>query len=214
MEDLIAEGNLGLVRAATRYDEGVGVKFTTYAVWWIRQGILSALAEKARMVRLPVNKIKHLCRLERIASGLKQELGREPSIEEIAGRAKMQPKQAQDLLDASRWHISLDMPLEDGPDISLLEILTDKDQPTPETEVMEQAMADEVRAALDTLTPREAEVLRFYFGIEGRESMTLEQIGNRLSLTKERVRQIRDKALAALKHPSRIRKIRAYLTEN
>ena len=214
LEDLIAEGNLGLVRAATRYDEGVGVKFTTYAVWWIRQGILSALAEKARMVRLPVNKIKHLCRLERIASGLKQELGREPSIEEIAGRAKMQPKQAQDLLDASRWHISLDMPLEDGPDISLLEILTDKDQPTPETEVMEQAMADEVRAALDTLTPREAEVLRFYFGIEGRESMTLEQIGNRLSLTKERVRQIRDKALAALKHPSRIRKIRAYLTEN
>ncbi len=214
LEDLIAEGNVGLVRAATRYDETVGVKFTTYAVWWIRQGILSALAEKARMVRLPVNKIKHLCRLERIASSLKQELGREPSIDEIATGAEMQPKQAQDLLDASRWHISLDMPLEEGPDTCLLEILADKDQVTPEVEVMERAMADEVRAVLDTLSPREAQVLRFYYGINGEDPMTLEQIGNQLSLTKERVRQIRDKALAALKHPSRMRKIRAYLTEN
>ena len=214
LEDLIAEGNVGLVRAATRYDETVGVKFTTYAVWWIRQGILSALAEKARMVRLPVNKIKHLCRLERISSGLKQELGREPSIEEVAIRAEMQPRQAQDLLEAARWHVSLDMPLEEGPDTSLLEILADTDQVTPEMEVMEQSMATEVRAVLDTLSEREARVLRLYFGLDGGDSMTLEQIGNQLSLTKERVRQIRDKALAALKHPSRMRKIRAYLTEN
>ncbi|MDA0745289.1 MAG: RNA polymerase sigma factor RpoD/SigA [bacterium] len=214
LEDLIAEGNVGLVRAVTRYDETVGVKFTTYAVWWIRQGILSALAEKARMVRLPVNKIKHLCRLERVASNLKQELGREPSIDEIALGAEMQPKQAQDLLNASRWHVSLDMPLEEGPDTCLLEILEDKNQATPEAEVMEQSMADEVRAALDTLAPRDSLVLRLYFGIDGKESLTLEQIGNQLSLTKERVRQIRDKALAALKHPSRMRKIRAYLTEN
>ena len=214
LEDLIAEGNLGLVRAATRYDETVGVKFTTYAVWWIRQGILSSLAEKARMVRLPVNKIKHLCRLERIASSLKQELGREPSIDEIARGADMQPKQAQDLFNASRWHVSLDMPLEEGPDSSLLEVLEDKDQVSPENVVMEQAMADEIRAALDTLSTREARILRLYFGINGEDSMTLEQIGNQLSLTKERVRQIRDKALASLKHPSRVRKIRAYLTEN
>ncbi len=214
LEDLIAEGNVGLVRAATRYDETVGVKFTTYAVWWIRQGILSALAEKARMVRLPVNKIKHLCRLERISSGLKQELGREPSIEEVALRAEMQPRQAQDLLEAARWHVSLDMPLEEGPDTSLLEILADNDQVTPEVEVMEQSMATEVRAVLDTLSEREARVLRLYFGLDGGDSMTLEKIGNQLSLTKERVRQIRDKALAALKHPSRMRKIKAYLTEN
>ena len=214
LEDLIAEGNVGLVRASTRYDEGVGVKFTTYAVWWIRQGILSALAEKARMVRLPVNKIKHLCRLERIASSLKQELGREPSIDEIAIGAEMQPKAAQDLLDAARWHVSLDMPLEEGPDTCLLEILEDKDQINPETEVMERAMADEVRAAIESLSPRDAEVLKMYYGINGLETRTLEQIGNHLSLTKERVRQIRDKALAALKHPSRMRKIRAYLTEN
>jgi len=214
LEDLIAEGNVGLVRAATRYDEKVGVKFTTYAVWWIRQGILSALAEKARMVRLPVNKIKHLCRLERISSDLKQELGREPSTDEIAGRAEMQPRQVQDLLDASRWHISLDMPLEEGPDTSLLEILEDKDQETPEAVVMEQAMVDEIRAALDTLSARESRVLRLYFGINGEEPLTLEKIGLQLSLTKERVRQIRDKALASLKHPSRMRKIRAYLTEN
>lgn len=214
LEDLIAEGNMGLVRAATRYDETVGVKFTTYAVWWIRQGILSALAEKARMVRLPVNKIKHLSKLERIAANLKQDLGREPTVVEIAEQAEMQPRQVQDLLDASRWHISLDMPIDDGPDTSLLEILEDKDMQTPEAKVMENAMADEVRMALDSLSPREARVLRLYFGINSGESMTLEQIGNILSLTKERVRQIRDKALTALKHPSRMRKIRTYLTEN
>ena len=214
LEDLIAEGNMGLVRASTRYDETVGVKFTTYAVWWIRQGILSALAEKARMVRLPVNKIKHLSKLERISSSLKQDLGREPSVDEIAAQADMQPKQVQDLQTVSRWHVSLDMPIDDGPDTTLLEILEDKDQDTPEVNVMDQAMADEVRTALDSLSPREARVLRLYFGLNSGETMTLEQIGNILNLTKERVRQIRDKALTALKHPSRMRKIRTYLTEN
>lgn len=214
LEDLIAEGNMGLVRATTRYDETVGVKFTTYAVWWIRQGILSALAEKARMVRLPVNKIKHLSKLERIAANLKQELGREPTVEEIADLAEMNPRQVQDLLDASRWHISLDMPIDDGPDTSLIELLEDKDQQTPEAKVLEHAMAEEVRQALDSLSPREARVLRLYFGINSGECMTLEQIGNILNLTKERVRQIRDKALTSLKHPARMRKIRTYLTEN
>ena len=214
LEDLIAEGNVGLVRAATRFDETVGVKFTTYGVWWIRQGILSALAEKARMVRLPVNKIKHLCRLERISSALKQQLGREPSVYEIAKIAEMKPKQTQDLLDAARWHVSLDMPLEEGPDTCLMELLEDKEQVTPEAEVMEQSLGEEIQAALDSLSAREALVLRLYYGITGEEPMTLEKIGNQLSLTKERVRQIRDKALGALKHPSRTRKIKAYLTEN
>lgn len=213
LEDLIAEGNVGLVRAATRYDETVGVKFTTYAVWWIRQGILSALAEKARMVRLPVNKIKHLCRLERIASGLKQELGREPNTEEVAKVAEMQPKQVQDLLDASRWHVSLDSPLDEGPDTSLLEIIADKEAESPERVVMRRAMVEEIRSALETLSPREAQILKMYFGLNGDEPMTLEQIGNQFSLTKERVRQIRDKALLALKHPSRMRRIKVYLGE-
>ncbi|MBS10127.1 MAG: RNA polymerase subunit sigma [Gemmatimonadetes bacterium] len=213
LEDLIAEGNVGLIRAATRYDETVGVKFTTYAVWWIRQGILSALAEKARMVRLPVNKIKHLCRLERIASGLKQELGREPNTEEVAHVAEMQPKQVQDLLDASRWHVSLDSPLEEGPDTSLLEIIEDKEAESPERTVMQRAMVEEIRSALETLSPREAQILKMYFGINGDNPMTLEQIGNQFSLTKERVRQIRDKALGALKHPSRMRRIKVYLGE-
>ena len=213
LEDLIAEGNVGLVRAATRYDETVGVKFTTYAVWWIRQGILSALAEKARMVRLPVNKIKHLCRLERIASGLKQELGREPNTEEVAKVAEMQPKQVQDLLEASRWHVSLDSPLEEGPDTSLLEIIEDKEAESPERVVMRRAMVEEIRSALETLSPREAQILKMYFGINGDDPMTLEQIGNQFSLTKERVRQIRDKALGALKHPSRMRRIKVYLGE-
>ena len=214
LEDLIAEGNVGLVRAATRYDETVGVKFTTYAVWWIRQGILSALAEKARMVRLPVNKIKHLCRLERIASGLKQELGREPNTEEVARVAEMQPNQVQDLLDASRWHVSLDTPLEEGPDTSLLEIIADKEAESPERVVMRGAMVEEIRSALETLSPREAQILKMYFGINGDDPMTLEKIGNQFSLTKERVRQIRDKALSALKHPSRMRRIKVYLGED
>ena len=214
LEDLIAEGNVGLVRAATRYDETVGVKFTTYAVWWIRQGILSALAEKARMVRLPVNKIKHLWRLERSGSSLKQELGREPNTEEVAKIAEMQPKQVQDLLDASRWHVSLDSPLEEGPDTSLLEIIEDKEAESPERVVMRRAMIEEIRSALETLSPREAQILKMYFGINGVERMTLEQIGNQFSLTKERVRQIRDKALLALKHPSRMRRIKVYLGES
>ncbi len=213
LEDLIAEGNVGLVRAATRYDETVGVKFTTYGVWWIRQGILSALAEKARMVRLPVNKIKHLCRLERIASGLKQELGREPNTDEVAKVAEMQPKQVQELLDASRWHVSLDTPLDEGPDTSLLEIIADKEAESPERVVIRRAMVEEIRSALETLSPREAQILKMYFGINGDDPMTLEQIGNQYSLTKERVRQIRDKALLALKHPSRVRRIKVYLGE-
>ena len=143
LEDLIAEGNMGLVRAATRYDETVGVKFTTYAVWWIRQGILSALAEKARMVRLPVNKIKHLSKLERISAALKQSLGREPRVEEIAAHAEMQPQQVQDLLSASRWHVSFDMPVEDGPDTSLLDMLSDNNQESPEEAMLENSMAEE-----------------------------------------------------------------------
>ena len=214
LEDLIAEGNMGLVRAATRYDETVGVKFTTYAVWWIRQSILSALAEKARMVRLPVNKIKHLSKLERISADLKQMLGREPQVDEIAARADMQPGQVQDLLNASRWHISYDKPIDDSPDTNMLELLADQNQETPEDVLMENSMAEEIHTALDTLAPRDARVLRLYFGINSGETMTLEQIGNILNLTKERVRQIRDKALSALKHPARMRKIRTLLTEN
>jgi RNA polymerase primary sigma factor len=162
---------------------------------------------------LPVNKIKHLCRLERIASGLKQELGREPNTEEVAKVAEMQPKQVQDLLEASRWHVSLDSPLDEGPDTSLLEIIADKEAESPERGVMRRAMVEEIRSALETLSPREAQILKMYFGLNGDDPMTLEQIGNQFSLTKERVRQIRDKALLALKHPSRMRRIKVYLGE-
>ena len=214
LEDLIAEGNLGLVRAATRYDETVWREVYNLCCLVDPAGYSLIACGKSSHGPPAREQIKHLCRMERIASSLKQKLGREPSIDEIAVGADMQPKQAQDLLNASRWHVSLDMPLEEGPDSSLLEVLEDKDQVSPENEVMAQAMADEIRDALDSLSSREARILRLYFGINGQDTMTLEQIGNQLSLTKERVRQIRDKALAALKHPSRMRKIRAYLTEN
>lgn len=214
LEDLIGEGNLGLVHAATRFDEGIGVKFTTYAVWWIRQSILAALAEQARMVRLPVNKVKHLCRLDRVARNLKQRLGREPSTEEIAEESGLTVRQVRDILHASRWHLSLDAPAGEAVDTNMLDILEDKEQLPPDEAIMKQLLMEELETAIASLSPREAEVLRLYFGLNGDDPMTLEEIGKQLGLTKERIRQIRDKALNALKHPSRISRIRCYMTES
>ncbi len=214
LEDLIGEGNLGLVHAASRFDEGIGVKFTTYAVWWIRQSILAALAEQARMVRLPVNKVKHLCRLDRVARNLKQRLGREPSTEEIAEESDLTVRQVRDILHASRWHLSLDAPAGDAVDTNMLDILEDKDQLPPDEAIMKQLLMEELETAIASLSPREAEVLKLYFGLNGDDPMTLEEIGKQLGLTKERIRQIRDKALNALKHPSRISRIRCYMTES
>lgn len=214
LEDLIGEGNLGLVHAASRFDEGIGVKFTTYAVWWIRQSILAALAEQARMVRLPVNKVKHLCRLDRVARTLKQRLGREPSTEEIAEESDLTVRQVRDILHASRWHLSLDAPAGDTVDTNMLDILEDKDQLPPDEAIMKQLLMEELETAIASLSPREAEVLKLYFGLSGDDPMTLEEIGKQLGLTKERIRQIRDKALNALKHPSRINRIRCYMTES
>jgi RNA polymerase primary sigma factor len=214
LEDLIGEGNLGLVHAASRFDEGIGVKFTTYAVWWIRQSILAALAEQARMVRLPVNKVKHLCRLDRVARNLKQRLGREPSTEEIAEESGLTVRQVRDILHASRWHLSLDAPAGEAVDTNMLDILEDKDQLPPDEAIMKQLLMEELETAIASLSPREAEVLKLYFGLSGDDPMTLEEIGKQLGLTKERIRQIRDKALNALKHPSRISRIRCYMTES
>ena len=214
LEDLIGEGNLGLVHAASRFDEGIGVQFTTYAVWWIRQSILAALAEQARMVRLPVNKVKHLCRLDRVTRNLKQRLGREPSTEEIAEESSMTTRQVRDILHASRWHLSLDAPTGDTVDTNMLDILEDKNQLPPDEAIMKQLMMEELETAIASLSPREAEVLKLYFGLTGEDPMTLEEIGRQLGLTKERIRQIRDKALNALKHPSRIHRIRCYMTES
>jgi len=210
LEDLIGEGNIGLCRAAKKFDESIGVKFTTYAVWWIRQSILGALAEQARMVRLPVNKVKHLCRLDREARTLKQKLGREPSTEEIAEECDLNVRQVRDLQYASRWHLSLDAPNNDTPDAtSLLDILEDKDQPPLDEELKREMMNEYLHEAVESLNPREQEVINLYFGLNGDDPMTLEEIGVRLGLTKERIRQIRDKALNALQHPSRIDKLRA-----
>ncbi len=209
LEDLIGEGNIGLCHAAVRFDEDIGVKFTTYAVHWIRQSILAALAEQARMVRLPVNQCKHLCRLDREARTLKQKLGREPSIEELAEKSDLSVRQIRGLQYDSRWHLSLDAPSNDAPDATnLLDILEDKNQLPPDEE-LERGMMDEyLHEAVESLNPREQEVVKLYFGLEDNEPMTLEEIGKQLGLTKERIRQIRDKALNALKHPSRISKLR------
>lgn len=213
LEDLIGEGNLGLVHAATRFDESIGVKFTTYAVWWIRQSILAALAEQARMVRLPVNKVKHLCKLDRLTRDLKQRLGREPSAEEIAEESDLTVRQVRDILYASRWHLSLDAPAGDT-EVNMLDVLEDKGQPPPDEVFMRQLLQEELESAIASLSTREADVVKLYFGLNGDDPLTLEEIGKRLSLTKERIRQIRDKALNALKHPSRMTRIRCYMSES
>lgn len=211
LEDLIGEGNLGLVQAASRFNEGVGVKFTTYAVWWIRQSILAALAGQARLVRLPVNKFKHLSRLDRASRQLKQRLGREPYTEELAEASDLTVRQVRNILHAARWHLSLDAPAGDTTDITRLDILEDKDQLPPDEAMRKQLLSEELETTIASLSPREAEVLKLYFGLNGDDPLTLEEIGKQLGLTKERIRQIRDKALNALKHPSRINRIRAYL---
>jgi len=210
--DLINEGNLGLIKAAKRFDETKGFKFISYAVWWIRQAILQALAEQSRIVRLPLNKVGELHRIGRTLSGLEQEFGREPSAGEIAAELDMSPNEVINALKVSGKHLSLDAPLnrdEDGN--RLLDVLENHYQPPPDEALMEDSLKKEIKRVLSTLTEREAEVISLYFGINQERSYTLEEIGERFGLTRERVRQIKEKAIKRLRHASRSRILRAYL---
>lgn len=211
LNDLINEGNIGLIKAARRFDETRGFKFISYAVWWIRQSILQALAEQSRVVRLPLNKIGTLSKIGRIFSDLEQEFEREPSSEEIADQLEISEDEVTNTLQMSGRHVSMDEPLNDSDDNTLIDVLENADQAPPDRELMEESLKIEIQRALDTLTPRESEVIRLYFGLDNDHPLTLEEIGAMFNLTRERVRQIKEKAIRRLRHTSRSSVLRHYL---
>ncbi|MBZ0263559.1 RNA polymerase sigma factor RpoD/SigA [bacterium] len=212
LEDLINEGNLGLMKAAKRFDETRGFKFISYAVWWIRQSILQALAEQSRMVRLPLNRVGALNKIGKAASELEQTYEREPSPDEIADALEMTAGEVNDALQMSGRHLSMDAPFKQGEENSLLDVLSDADQPTPDHTLIGSSLKKELEMALASVSPREAEVLRLYFGLNIDEPLTLEEIGVKFSLTRERIRQIKEKALRRLRTTKRSKALQAYLS--
>ncbi|MDG1044395.1 MAG: sigma-70 family RNA polymerase sigma factor, partial [Flavobacteriaceae bacterium] len=211
LPDLINEGNLGLIKAAQRFDETRGFKFISYAVWWIRQSILQALAEQSRIVRLPLNKIGSINKINKAFAFLEQAHERQPSPEEIAKELDMTVEDVKQSLKNSGRHVSMDAPLIDGEDSNLYDVLRSGESPNPDRELLHESLRTEIERALETLTPREADVIRLYFGLAGQHSMTLEEIGETFDLTRERVRQIKEKAIRRLKHTSRSKILKTYL---
>lgn len=209
--DLINEGNLGLIKAAKRFDETRGFKFISYAVWWIRQSILQALAEQSRIVRLPLNRVGALNKIGKAYSNLEQEFEREPSANELATELDMDVSEVADTLKISGKHVSMDAPFAQGEDNRLLDVIQNDQQPTPDHILMTESLKTEIERALSTLTEREAEVIKLYFGLNKEHSLTLEEIGERFNLTRERVRQIKEKAIRRLRHASRSKNLKAYL---
>ena len=211
LPDLINEGNLGLIKAAQRFDETRGFKFISYAVWWIRQSILQALAEQSRIVRLPLNKIGSINKINKTFAFLEQAHERVPSAEEIAKELDMTVEDVKQSLKNSGRHVSMDAPLIDGEDSNLYDVLRSGESPNPDKDLLHESLRTEIERALETLTPREADVIRLYFGLAGQHSMTLEEIGETFDLTRERVRQIKEKAIRRLKHTSRSKILKTYL---
>jgi len=213
LPDLINEGNLGLIKAAQRFDETRGFKFISYAVWWIRQSILQALAEQSRIVRLPLNKIGSINKINKAFAKLEQEFERPPTAAELAELLEMSVDEVKQSLKNSGRHVSMDAPLKDGDDSSsnMYDVLQTGDSPSPEADLMNESLRREIERSLRTLTTREADVVRLYFGLNGEHPMTLEEIGERFDLTRERVRQIKEKAIRRLKHTSRSRMLKSYL---
>jgi len=209
--DLINEGNLGLIKAARRFDETRGFKFISYAVWWIRQSILQALAEQSRIVRLPLNRVGALNKIGRAYSNLEQEYEREPSPHELAQELDMDINEVSDTLKISGRAVSMDAPFAQGEENRLLDILENDEQPSPDHTLMSESLRREIERALSTLSEREAEVVKLYFGLNKEHSLTLEEIGEKFNLTRERVRQIKEKAIRRLRHASRSKNLRSYL---
>ena len=209
--DLINEGNLGLIKAAQRFDETRGFKFISYAVWWIRQSILQALAEQSRIVRLPLNRVGSLNKISKTFSELEQRFEREPSPEELADVLDVTTNEVVDTLKISGRHVSMDAPFVQGEDNTLLDVLENDAEETPDSELMNDSLRKEVQRALSTLTQREADVIALYFGLNGEHPMTLEEIGEKFDLTRERVRQIKEKAIRRLRHTSRSKALKPYL---
>ncbi|CAN5805350.1 sigma-70 family RNA polymerase sigma factor [soil metagenome] len=211
LADLINEGNIGLMRAAQKFDETKGIKFISYAVWWIRQAILQALAEQSRIVRVPLSRAGTLHRIGKRTSALAQELGREPTTEEIARDLELSEEEIKHTLTMAQAHLSLDAPLVPGEDGQLLDYVSDQFAVGPDDELYTEALGRSIDDALGTLSEREAKVLRLYFGLGDTEPLTLEQIGERFGITRERVRQIKERALARLRHQSRARFLETFL---
>jgi len=211
LPDLINEGNLGLIKAAQRFDETRGFKFISYAVWWIRQSILQALAEQSRIVRLPLNKIGSINKINKTYAFLEQSHERPPSAEEIANELDMTINDVKESMKNSGRHVSMDAPLVEGEDSNLYDVLRSGESPNPDKELIHESLRTEIVRALETLTPREADVIKLYFGLGNHHPMTLEEIGETFDLTRERVRQIKEKAIRRLKHTSRSKILKTYL---
>lgn len=211
LPDLINEGNLGLIKAAQRFDETRGFKFISYAVWWIRQSILQALAEQARIVRLPLNKIGYINKINRTFSELEQKFEREPSVLEIAQALELAPKDVKESLKTSGRHLSMDAPISPDEEGNMYDILLADDIPEPDKELLNESLRKEIERALSTLTYREANIVRLYFGLNGKHPHTLEEIGEAFNLTRERVRQIKEKAIKRLKHSTKNKILKTYL---
>ena len=213
LPDLINEGNLGLIKAAQRFDETRGFKFISYAVWWIRQSILQALAEQSRIVRLPLNKIGSINKINKAFAQLEQKFERPPNADELADMLDLTTQEVKQSLRNAGRHVSVDAPLKDGDESSsnMYEVLQSGDSPSPENGLITESLRREIERSLSTLTTREADVVRLYFGLNGQHPMTLEEIGERFDLTRERVRQIKEKAIRRLKHTSRSKILKTHL---
>lgn len=209
--DLINEGNVGLIKAAKRFDETRGFKFISYAVWWIRQSIMQALAEQSRIVRLPLNRVGSLNKISKTFSDLEQKFQREPSADELAEVLDLTAEEITDNLKIGGRHVSVDAPFVQGEENSLLDVLANDSEETPDSGLMADSLRREVQRALATLTQRESDVMAYYFGLNGEHAMTLEEIGEKFGLTRERVRQIKEKATRRLRHSSRSKTLKSYL---
>jgi len=209
--DLINEGNLGLIKAAKRFDEQRGFKFISYAVWWIRQSIMQALAEQSRIVRLPLNRVSSISRINKTFAELEQKYQREPSADEIADLMGVPADEVRDNVKLAGRHVSVDAPFVNGEENSLMDVLVDVNESTPDSALMSASLTAEVQRVLATLTTREAEVLQLFYGLKDNVSLTLEEIGERFKLTRERVRQIKEKATRKLRHVSRSGSLKTYL---
>ena len=210
LPDLICEGNVGLVRAAQKFDETKGVKFISYAVWWIRQAILKALAENSKTFRLPINRATTLNKISKKEAELTQKLGREPKPEEVAEAMEMDVDEVRKLMNVSRKSLSLDAPLFEGEEKTVFSYLSDDETLDPEEQTFESARQKEIRETLDSLQPREAKIVKLYYGLDGNEPLTLREIGSIFNLSRERIRQIKERAIERLRHVSRARRLEPY----
>ena len=211
LPDMINEGNLGLIKAAERFDETRGFKFISYAVWWIRQSILQALAEQSRIVRLPINRIGHINKIKRIFTVLEQEYQRDPTTLEISQALELAPDDVKLAIKNSGRYISMDAPLSDDEGGNMYDVFLNEDSSSPDKELLTDSLCKEIERALNTLTRREAEVIRLYYGLNGRHPHTLEEIGEKFNITRERIRQIKEKGIKRLKHASKSRVLKTYM---